>query len=73
MASSIFFIVTTFQIWACHAMCVYKLAQNFISRDTLLNFWEKSPNMSLIPALVQELLKIFVGGGGLNRGQDMCF
>ena len=34
MASYIFFIVTTFQIWACHVMCVYKLAKNFISRDT---------------------------------------
>ena len=43
--------------------CVYKLAKNFISQDTLLNFRKKSPNMSLIPALVQELLKIFVGGG----------
>ena len=33
-----FFIVTTFQIWACHVTCVYKLAKSFISRDTLLNF-----------------------------------
>ena len=64
MASFAFFIVTTFQIiWACHVTCVYKLAKNFISRDTLLNYQEKSPNMNLIPALVQELLKIFVGGG----------
>ena len=38
MASFVFFIVTTFQIWACHITCVYKLAKNFISRDTLLNF-----------------------------------
>ena len=38
MASFVFFIVTTFQIWACHVTCVYKLAKSFISRDTLLNF-----------------------------------
>ena len=62
MASFVFFIVTTFQIWACHVTCVYKLAKNFISQDTLLNFRESHKNMSLIPALVQELLKIFVGG-----------
>ena len=36
MASFVFFIVTTFQIWACHVACVYKLSRNFISRDTLL-------------------------------------
>ena len=48
MASFVFFIVTTFQIWACHVTCVYKLAKNFISRDTLLNFRKR--------------LKIFVGG-----------
>ena len=56
MASFVFFIVTTFQIWACHVTCVYKLAKNFISRDTLLNF------KKILPALIQELLKIFVGG-----------
>ena len=38
MASFVFFIVTTFQIWACHVTCVYKLAKNFKSQDTLLNF-----------------------------------
>ena len=38
MASLVFLIVTTFKIWACHVMCVYKLAKNFISQDTLLNF-----------------------------------
>ena len=27
-----------------------------------IKFQEKSPNMSLIPVLVQELLKIFFGG-----------
>ena len=37
MASFIFFIVTTFQIWACHVTRVYKLAKNFMSQDTLLN------------------------------------
>ena len=37
MASFVFSIVTTFQIWACHVTCVYKLTKNFISRDTLLN------------------------------------
>ena len=37
-ASFVFCIVTTFQIWACHVMCVYKLAKNCISQDTLLNF-----------------------------------
>ena len=38
MASFVYFIVTTFQIWACYVTCVYKLAKNFILRDTLLNF-----------------------------------
>ena len=38
MASFVFFIVTTFQIWACHVTRVYKLAKNFIAQDTLLNF-----------------------------------
>ena len=38
MASFGFFIVTTFQLWACHVTCVHTLANNFISRDTLLNF-----------------------------------
>ena len=38
MASFVFFIVTTFQICACHFMCVYKSAKIFISRDTLLKF-----------------------------------
>ena len=38
IARLVFFIVTTFQIWACHVTCVYELAKNFISRDTLLNF-----------------------------------
>ena len=38
MASFVFSIVTTFQIWACHVTCVYKLSKNFISRDILLNF-----------------------------------
>ena len=61
MASFVFFIVTTLQIWACHVTCVYKLAKNCISRHTLLNF-RKSPNMSLIPALAQKLLKIFFWG-----------
>ena len=37
MASFVYFIVTTFQLWACHVTCVYKLAKNFISQDTLLN------------------------------------
>ena len=62
MASFIFFIVTTFQIWACPVTCVYKFAKNFISRDTLLKFRKSSPNVSLIPALIQELLKISLGG-----------
>ena len=38
MANFVFFIVTTFEIWACHVTCVYKLSKNIISRDTLLNF-----------------------------------
>ena len=68
MASFVFFIVTTFQIWACHMTCVYKLAKNFISRDTLLNF-RKSHQicMSLIPALVRELLKKTKSPPGWNR------
>ena len=37
MASFVFFIVTTFQIWACQLTCVDKLAKT-LSRDTLLNF-----------------------------------
>ena len=36
--ASFVFVVTTFQIWACHVMCVYKFAKNFLSQDTLLNF-----------------------------------
>ena len=35
MASFVFFIVITFQIWACHVTCVYKLAENVISPDIL--------------------------------------
>ena len=38
MVSFVFSIVTTFQIWVCHVTCVYKLHENFVSRDTLLNF-----------------------------------
>ena len=38
MASFVFFIVSTFQIWACHVTCVYKLAKHFISQDTVTNF-----------------------------------
>ena len=37
MASFVFFIVTTFQIWACHVTCVYKLAKSFVPRYTILN------------------------------------
>ena len=61
MASFVFFIVTTFQIWACHVTCVYRLAKNFIAQDTLL-ILGKSLNMSLVPALVEKLLKTFFGG-----------
>ena len=52
MTSYVFSVVTTFQIWACHVTCVYKLSKIFISSD-----------MSLIPALVLELKCFF---GGLN-------
>ena len=38
MASFVFSIITTFHVWACHVTCVYKLAKNCISWDTLLNF-----------------------------------
>ena len=38
MASKVFSIVNTFQIWACLVMCVYKLSKGFLSADTLLNF-----------------------------------
>ena len=62
MGSFVFFTVTTFQISVCHVKCVYKLPKNFIPRYTLSNV-RKSRNISLIPVLVQELLKVFVGGG----------
>ena len=64
MASFVFFIVTTFQMWACHVTCVYKLAKNFISQDPLLNFRKvtKYDLDTCTGALVQELLKIFSGG-----------
>ena len=35
MANFVCFILTTFQIWACHVTRVYKLAKSFISLDTL--------------------------------------
>ena len=37
MASYVFSIVTTFQLWAYHVTRVDKLSKNFISPDTLLN------------------------------------
>ena len=40
MANFVFFIVTTFQIWACHVMRVYKLNKSFMSQDTLIKFWK---------------------------------
>ena len=40
MASFVFSIVTTFQIWACHVTSVHKLSERFISQDTLLNVRE---------------------------------
>ena len=51
MTSFVFFIVTTFKIWARHVMCVDKLSKTFTAPDAPLNF-------SLIPALIQELLKV---------------
>ena len=33
----IFSIVTTFQIWACHVMCVTNCPKKFTSLDILLN------------------------------------
>ena len=61
MASFVFFIVTTFQIWACHVTCVYKLAKNFISQNTLLNF-RKVTKYELDTCTGSRVIKIFVGG-----------
>ena len=38
MTSEVFSIVTTFQIWACPVMYVYKLSKGFLSADTLFKF-----------------------------------
>ena len=38
MTSKVFSIVTTFQIWACLVMSVFKLSKGFLLADTLLNF-----------------------------------
>ena len=69
MASCVFFIVTTFQTWACHVTCVYKLAKNFISEDILLNF-RKVPKYELDTSTGSRVIKNFrsrrAGGGGLK-------
>ena len=44
--------------------CVVKLSKKFCIVRYSVKFQEKSPNMSLIPVLVQQLLEFFVGGGG---------
>ena len=62
MASFVFFIVTTFQIWACHVTCVYKLAENFISRDTLLNFRKVTKNELDTCTGSRVIKKISLGG-----------
>ena len=67
MASFVFFIVTTFQIWACHVTCVYKLAKIFISQDTLLNF-RKVTKYELDTCTSSRVIKNFLGGGGGGGG-----
>ena len=62
MASFVFFIVTTFQIWAYHVTCVYKLAKNFISQVTLLKF-RKSTKYELDTCTGSRVIKNFVLGG----------
>ena len=59
MTIYVFSIVSTFQIWACHVTNVEKFSEIFQSLDAPLSL-EKSPNMSLIFSLVEELLKVFV-------------
>ena len=61
MASFLFSIVTTFEIWACYVTCVYKLSKNFISRDTLLNF-TKVTKYKLDTCNNSRVIQIFVGG-----------
>ena len=45
----------------------WQLSKHFISPDTRLNVRGRQ-NISLIPTLVQELLKFFVGGGEGAKG-----
>ena len=61
MASFVFFIVTTFQIWARHVTCVYKLAKNFISRDIYLNF-RKVTKYELATCTASRVIENFRGG-----------
>ena len=63
MASFVFFIVTTFQIWACRVTCVYKLAKNFISRDTPLNLGNVT-KYELDSYTGSRVVKNFRWGGG---------
>ena len=65
MASFVFFIVTTFQIWVCHVTCVYKLAKNFISEDTLLNF-RKVTKYELDSCTGSRVIKAPPGWNGVN-------
>ena len=62
MASFVFFIVTTFQIWACHVTRVYKLAKTFMSQDTLLNF-RKVTKYELDTCTGSRVIKNFRWGG----------
>ena len=65
MASFVFSIVITFQIWACHVTCVYKLSKNFISRDTFLNF-RKVTKYERDTCTGSRLIKDFRDGIGLK-------
>ena len=69
MASFVFFIVATFQIWAYYVTCVYKLAKNFISLDTLLNVTKYEHDTCTSPRVI----KNFRWGGlkGWNRAKCM--
>ena len=67
MASFVFSIVTTFQIWTCHVTCVYKLFENFIARDTLLKF-RKVTKYELDTCTGSRVIKDFRwGASGWNR------
>ena len=65
MVSFVFSIVTTFQIWACHATCAYKLSKNLISRDRILG---KVTKYELDTCTGSRVITNFRWGGGGGGG-----